>query len=215
MCGVGLHWFRKALRLHDNAALLKAAESSSLIALYILDTDELDPKKVGVNRLGFLLDSLKNLDENLQNKVSRLFVTKGRPLDIIESFIKEFQVKRLTFERDTEPYNKAIDDQLTKNALLHQVDVQSYWGHTLFDPDYLLELNNGKTPLTMTGLLKILSLAGDPPKPLGIPKELPPPPPHGNFKKIEIFDTVPTLSDLKIKNTILRYLQDYLNDPAL
>ena len=199
MSGVGIHWFRKALRLHDNAALLKVAECSSLIPLYILDTEELDPKKFGANRLGFLLDSLMNLDEDLRNKGSRLFVTKGRPLDIMETFIKEFQVKHLTFERDTEPYNKAIDDQLTRNAAMHQVDVQSFWGHTLFDPDYLLELNNGKTPMTMNEFMRIISLAGDPPKPLGVPKQLPPPPPEMSLGKmgLGIFDTVPTLSDLK------------------
>ena len=198
MGSVSLHWFRKALRLHDNPALLKATESSWLIPLYILDTEYLDPRRTNANRVGFLLDSLKCLDEDLRSKGSCLFVAKGRPLDIMNSFIKEFQIQRLTFERDTEPYNKKIEDELLKSSESHQIDVQSFSGHTLFDADYLLELSGGKAPLTMKEFYKVLSLAGDPAEIYDTPKELPPPPPVeiNNFDQIRIFNRVPTLSEL-------------------
>ena len=198
MGSVSLHWFRKALRLHDNPALLKATESSWMIPLYILDTEYLDSRRVNANRVGFLLDSLKCLDEDLRSKGSRLFVAKGKPLDIMKSFIKEFQIQRLTFERDTEPYNKMIDGEILKTSESHQVDVQSFCGHTLFDPDYLLELNGGKTPLTMRDFYKIMSLANDPAEIYDPPKQLPPPPPVeiNHFDQIQIFNRVPTLSEL-------------------
>ena len=198
MGSVSLHWFRKALRLHDNPALLKATESSWMIPLYILDTEYLDSRRVNANRVGFLLDSLKCLDEDLRSKGSRLFVAKGKPLDIMQSFIKEFQIQRLTFERDTEPYNRKIDEELLKTSASHQVDVSSFSGHTLFDPDYLLELNGGKAPLTMRDFYKIMSLANDPVEIYDTPQQLPPPPPVeiNNFDQIQIFNRVPTLSEL-------------------
>jgi len=195
---VAIHWFRKGLRLHDNAGLLKAAKScSTLIPLYILDTEYLDPKKVGVNRMGFLLDSLKCLDEDLREKGSCLFVAKGKPLEIMDSLIKEFNVKTLTFERDTEPYNKALDEEMTKMAeTKHQVEVHSFWGHTLFDPEYLLELNNGKAPLTMTSFLNIASEACNPSKPADAPISLPASPIDFKSKQVDVFSKIPTLSDL-------------------
>ena len=196
--GVGLHWFRKALRLHDNPALSKVIESSYLIPLYILDTEFLDPKLVGSNRLGFLLDSLRSLDDDLREKGSCLFVAKGKPLEVMDTMIKEFQVKQLSFERDTEPYNKQIDVRLITKAKLQQVNVETDWGHTLYDPNHLLELNDGKTPLTMSGFMRVLSMAGDPAQPLKAPKQLPPPPPMDIMShKIDIYNEIPTLSDLK------------------
>ena len=126
MGSVSLHWFRKALRLRDNPALLKATESSWLIPLYILDTEYLDPRRANANRVGFLLNSLKCLDQDLRSKGSCLFVAKGKPLEIMNSLIKDFQIQRLTFERDTEPYNKSIDDELFKSSEAQKVDVQSF-----------------------------------------------------------------------------------------
>ena len=198
MGSVSLHWFRKALRLRDNPALLKATESSWLIPLYILDTEYLDPRRANANRVGFLLDSLKCLDQDLRSKGSCLFVAKGKPLEIMNSLIKDFQIQRLTFERDTEPYNKSIDDELFKSSEAQKVDVQSFSGQTLYDPDYLLELNEGKAPLTMKEFYKVISLADDPLEVFDMPNQLPPPPPVeiNTFGQIKILNRVPTLSEL-------------------
>ena len=148
--------------------------------------------------MGFLLDSLKCLDEDLREKGSCLVVAEGKPLEVMESFIKEFRVKKLTFERDTEPYNKAMDNEITKKAQSLKVNVESFWGHTLFDPDYLLSLNDGKAPLTMGGFLKVASLAGAPSKPLDAPMKIPAPPSSDvKCRDVKVFSKIPTLSDLK------------------
>merc|ERR1712076_37815 len=101
----------------------------------------------------------------------------------------------ITFERDTEPYNKSLDNQLMDYAKTQQVNAQGFWGHTLYDPDYLLELNGGKTPLSMNDFLNILSIAGNPSEPLGVPRQLPPPPSNVTSKPIKVFRGVPTLLD--------------------
>jgi len=195
---VTIHWFRKGLRLHDNAALLASIDSTStLIPLYILDTNHLDPNKVGANRMGFLLSTLKSLDADLRAKGSRLFVAKGRPVEVIVALVGEFDVKKLTFERDTEPYNRDVDEEVMEKMKMSGVNVHECWGHTLFNPDYLLSLNGGKAPLNMTGFLNLISKAREATAPLDAPESLPAPPEELKSKKVEVFESIPDFSDLR------------------
>jgi len=199
MSNVTIHWFRKALRLHDNAALLKAVESGGpVIPLYVLDAEYLNPEKMGVNRLGFLLDTLKSLDEDLRERGSRLFVAKGNPLEVLESFIGEYQAKQLTFEKETaEPYNIAIDAAVAEMSQKHGVTVHACSGHTLYDPEYLLGLNQGKCPRNIEEFLKIISYADPPAAPLKSPNQIPAPPSASSgTKRAKMDNGVPSLSEL-------------------
>ena len=193
---VGLHWFRKDLRIHDNRALLKSIELCSLlIPLYILDTEYLSPSYRGVNYQSWILDTLRCLNDELRAKGSRLFVVIGNPIDVLFSVINKFKVKTITWERDTEPYNKDIDDRLFDMCRDDFIEAHRFWGHTLYDPDYLLKLSEGAAPLTMTGFLNIIALAGPPLKPVAAPSTVPGPP--TDIYCGDIFETIPTLSDLK------------------
>lgn len=193
---VGLHWFRKDLRLHDNRALLKAVETcSTLIPLYIIDTEFLSPEVRGVNHQSWVLDTLRCLNDELREKGSQLFVVIGRPINVLLSVIEKFNVKMVTWERDTEPYNKEIDDKLYEICRDDEIEAHRFWGHTLYDPDYLLQLNEGTAPLTMTGFLNLVALAGRPLKPMDAPSFVPSPP--TDIYCGDIFETIPVLSDLK------------------
>ena len=62
-------WFRKGLRVHDNAALLDAIGDGStthVMPVYLLDPAFADPARVGSVRYRFLLESLSDLDANLR-----------------------------------------------------------------------------------------------------------------------------------------------------
>ena len=67
-----IHWFRKGLRLHDNPALSAACEGTvDVRPIFILDPWFVKNARVGVNRWRFLIDALRNLDENLRKINSR------------------------------------------------------------------------------------------------------------------------------------------------
>lgn len=185
--------------MHDNPALCQAAKSSSkLIPLFILDPWFLNPSKVCANRMGFLLESLKCLDDELRQQGSRLFIAKGQPQDVLTAFFKELDIKTIFFENDTEPYAKVRDESVKKLAASHNVKVETFSSHTLFDPDKLLRLTpSGKAPLTMTSFLSVISKAGEVPKPLDAPSSLPNPPTDLSVKGAAMYESVPTLADMK------------------
>ncbi|CAF0961683.1 unnamed protein product [Brachionus calyciflorus] len=174
-----IYWFRKALRLHDNPSLLNAIEKSQYIyPIFILDPWFVQHSKVGPNRWRFLLESLNDLDEQLKRKNSRLILIRGQPKKVFTEKIKEWNINLICFESDTEPYAKKRDEEITSLANELGVRVETKYGHTLYNPEYVYKKNNGKVPLQYQSFLGILAKIGDPPKPLD---EL-----SGMFNKIEI-----------------------------
>ena len=78
MENIGIHWFRKGLRIHDNKALSESsAQCSHLLPVYVIEEKRLNPMLIGTNRFGFLLETLKCLDSGLRKKGSRLIVVQA------------------------------------------------------------------------------------------------------------------------------------------
>lgn len=97
-------WFRKGLRLHDNAALVEACKAvDNVYPIFILDPHFLKQAsyKVGVNRYNFLLDSLRDLDASLKARGSRLLVVRGQPDDLLPRLFRDWNVSKLCFEVST------------------------------------------------------------------------------------------------------------------
>ncbi|KAH7547361.1 hypothetical protein FEM48_Zijuj01G0301600 [Ziziphus jujuba var. spinosa] len=195
-----LVWFRKGLRIHDNPALEFASKGTDfLYPVFVVDPHYMKPDPdafspgsslAGLNRIRFLLESLVDLDSNLKKLGSRLLVLKGEP--------GEWNVKKLCFEYDTEPYYQAMDVRVKEYASAAGIEVFSPVSHTLFNPADIIQKNGGKPPLTYQSFLK---LAGQPSWascPLSITStSLPPVGDFGNCKISE----VPTVTELGYEDT--------------
>ncbi|XP_075046564.1 cryptochrome-1-like isoform X2 [Mixophyes fleayi] len=165
-----IHWFRKGLRLHDNPALLAAIrDSAELYPIFILDP--WFPRNMGVsaNRWRFLIEALKDLDENLKKISSRLFVVRGKPAEVFPLLFEKWKVTRLTFEVDTEPYSRQRDAEVERLADQHHVEVVQRVSNTLYDIDRVIAENNGKPPLTYVRLQTVLASIGPPKRPCHAP----------------------------------------------
>ncbi|NWQ89435.1 CRY1 protein, partial [Burhinus bistriatus] len=158
-----IHWFRKGLRLHDNPALLAAAtDCCRLHPLFILDPSS---SRAGTNARRFLLNALLDLDGNLREMGSRLFVVQGCPEEVFPHLFRAWGTTRLTFEVDTEPPAHQRDTAVAKLAAQHGVEVIQKVSHTLYDTERVLALNDGKAPLTYKRLQTLLASLGPPEKP--------------------------------------------------
>ncbi|XVF74688.1 hypothetical protein PTKIN_Ptkin13bG0131800 [Pterospermum kingtungense] len=198
-----LMWFRKGLRIHDNPALEYASRGSSCVyPLFVIDPHYMEPDpnafspgstRAGINRIRFLLESLADLDLSLKKLGSRLLVLKGEPGEVLIRCLKEWNVKKLCFEYDTDPYYQALDNKVKNYASSAGIEVFSPVSHTLFNPADIIEKNAGKPPLNYQSFLK---LAGEPSwasAPLSI--DLSSIPPIGDVGSFDISE-VPTLNEL-------------------
>lgn len=78
---VSIFWFRRDLRLEDNAGLFYALQSNlPVIPLFIFDEDILDKLPKNDARVGFIHDSLSKINLQLYEIGSSLLVKKGRLL---------------------------------------------------------------------------------------------------------------------------------------
>lgn len=128
-------WFRHDLRLTDNIALSKAAETGQpIIALYIYDQKALGKSDYGAASKWWLHHNLADFQKNLKDKGLNLVLREGRSLDILKEIIKETGAESLFYNRLYEPWSIARDKDIKETLKDQDIDVQSFQGHYLFEP---------------------------------------------------------------------------------
>jgi deoxyribodipyrimidine photo-lyase len=109
-------WIRRDVRLHDNQALHAALDHSScVVPLFVLDPALLDSPYASERRTRFLMAGLHELNEQLQERGSRLYVRKGDPRDVIPHIVRELDEAAVFAERDYSPYATQRDQALLEN----------------------------------------------------------------------------------------------------
>lgn len=115
-------WFRRDLRLEDNAALYYALkEHKDVLPIFIFDTeilDKLDNKKDA--RISFIYNTLQHLKISLQSLGSDLKIFHGKPVDIFTELISN-GISAVYTNRDYEPDAIARDTKIYR--LCDQIDI--------------------------------------------------------------------------------------------
>lgn len=140
MTKLSLFWFRRDLRLEDNAGLYHALkESPQVLPIFIFDSEILnkldDPKDA---RLTFIYDTVSDLKEQLQKKRSDLLVRHGVPLDIFKSLFSQFQIEAVYTNHDYEPYARARDQAVAKFIESKGAQFKTFKDQTLFEKSEIL-----------------------------------------------------------------------------
>ncbi|MCE2982293.1 MAG: DNA photolyase family protein [Parachlamydia sp.] len=115
--------FRRDLRLHDNQALnaaLKAAEE--IIPLFIFTPEQIENNSFKSDRcLQFMLESLEELDDELQRRGGKLYYCFGEPEKIIGLCIKELNVQGVFINYDYTPYSLKRDHVIQEVCERHSI----------------------------------------------------------------------------------------------
>lgn len=126
-----LFLFRRDLRLEDNLGLLAAHEAAeSVIPAFIFDPRQIDRSKnkyFSEPAFSFLLTSLRELDESLHHRGSRLHVFHGDPAEIVSTLIAADGIGGVFVNKDYTPFarkrDKAIADRCEDaNVPFHRFD---------------------------------------------------------------------------------------------
>jgi deoxyribodipyrimidine photo-lyase len=125
-------WFRRDLRLHDNAALTSALrEARVVLPLFIFDDAVLQHPETGPARVAFLLGCLRDLDVNLQARGSALLTRRGEPATELLRVAHEVGAEAVYISQDVERAYGHDRDQAVAEALARAgIALQrhrSYW----------------------------------------------------------------------------------------
>jgi deoxyribodipyrimidine photo-lyase len=126
-------WFRRDLRLEDNAGLFHALKGEHpVLPLFIFDQDILDqlPDKRDA-RVDFIHQALAQLKAQLEALGSSLLVLYGKPATIWQQILQEYNVAAVYTNRDYEPYAQVRDAAIAQ--LLGPIPFHTYKDHVIFE----------------------------------------------------------------------------------
>lgn len=135
----GLVWFKKNLRVEDNACINHAIKENDLVvAIYCFD-----PRDYEINRFGFkktekfraqfLIESVINLKATLESLHIPLFVYLETPETVIPKVTNEYNIDNLYLQKEwtqeeTDVFKK-VEEQIT------DVKITSYYDQFLYHPE--------------------------------------------------------------------------------
>ena len=103
-------WFRQDLRLNDNPALIEANNSGiKILPVYILDDVNSSNWKIGSASRWWLNESLKKLNDSLNNN---LCFMNGDSIKSLDNLISTYNVKSVYFNKCYEPWRIQIDEKI-------------------------------------------------------------------------------------------------------
>lgn len=159
-------WFRRNLRLSDNAALQAAVESGRpVIPLYIHDTEDL-----GSASRWWLHHSLSSLDRDLRKCGSSLLLRSGSPREVLAELAAQTGANALYFSRRYEP-SSIRQERAISDALEDRMAIEAYGDSYLHIPDTVM--TKAGTPYRVfTAFWKTAMAMGEPSPPAPAPASI-------------------------------------------
>ncbi len=162
-------WFRQDLRLSDNPALSAAAQSGSVLPVYIFDDVHAGNWQNGEASDWWLHHSLKSLDKQLNN---HLLILQGDPSEILPKLVEQYQCSHVYWNRCYEPWQIKRDTKIKLLLKNLSITVQSFNAYLLWEPNSIKKADGTPfkvfTPYYKNGCLK-----STPPRfPINAPEKL-------------------------------------------
>ncbi|MFM9943661.1 MAG: cryptochrome/photolyase family protein [Bacteroidia bacterium] len=146
---ISIHWFRRDLRLEDNASLFHALKSGNpVLCLFIFDTsilEKLNDKSDA--RVNFIHSELENLKKELENLGSSLLVKHGEPLEIWKELITDFKIDNVFANHDYEPLAINRDKKVKDFLISKNIPFLTFKDQVIFEKDEIVK--DDGTPYTV------------------------------------------------------------------
>lgn len=146
---VSIFWFRRDLRLHDNAGLYYALKGTNpVLGLFIFDKeilDELEDKDDA--RVTFIYQTVANLKQELESHGSSLLIKYDKPVDAWKEVLSKYQIAEVFTNIDYEPYAKQRDGAIGSLLKKHEIPFRLFKDQVIFNKEEVTK-DNGE-PYTM------------------------------------------------------------------
>lgn len=132
---INIHWFRRDLRLEDNASLYYALKSNyPVLTVFIFDTsilEKLEDKKD--KRVLFIHQELQKIQDQLFEYDSNLVVRYGNPIDVWKQLINDYKINSVFANHDYEPYAKERDISIHNLLAQNRINFNTYKDQVIFE----------------------------------------------------------------------------------
>jgi deoxyribodipyrimidine photo-lyase len=149
MTSLAVFWFRRDLRLEDNAGLYHALKCPfPILPIFIFDKNILDKLEDKADqRVTFIHQTINSLQEKLLGLGSSLYVQYGKPEDVwaelLSSFkSKGYELKKVFANHDYEPYAKEREQTISEYLLSENIEFQTFKDQCVFEKSEVLSNEN-------------------------------------------------------------------------
>jgi deoxyribodipyrimidine photo-lyase len=138
-------WHRRDLRIEDNAGLFSALKHhDNVIPIFIFDRNILDLLEDKSDaRLCFIHYYVEKLKGEYEQLGTSLLVKYGKPEEIWQKLIDEFDIEAVYTNRDYEPYAQQRDKTLFEYFQSRNIAFKGYKDHVIFEKGEVLK-DDGK-----------------------------------------------------------------------
>ena len=137
-------WFRRDLRLEDNAALYHALKTGeNVLPIFIFDKVILDELPRKDARVSFIHATLCDLSAKLAKIGSTLQVFYGNPVEIWQEMAEKFALSAVYTNHDYEPYAQKRDTEIATFLGEKNISFHTFKDQVIFEKEEILS-NEGK-----------------------------------------------------------------------
>lgn len=142
---VCVFWFRRDLRLHDNAGLFHALKSGyKVLPVFIFDKSILEKlEDKHDRRVDFIHQVIETINQQLQLVSSSIKVYNGYPTTAFKEIISNFNVKAVYCNHDYEPSAIKRDKEIENLLSGYNISFHSYKDQCIFEKDEVVK-DDGK-----------------------------------------------------------------------
>jgi len=140
---VNIFWFRRDLRLHDNAGLYHALRSGhAVLPVFIFDTDILDALDDKADkRVCFIRDAIDAMQQQLEQMGSTMHVLHGTPAECFEKLVQQYSVAAVFANHDYEPYARKRDSAIAGMLGQSGIALRTFKDQVIFEKEEVLKDN--------------------------------------------------------------------------
>lgn len=146
---MNIFWFRRDLRLDDNAGLFHALrDGNPVIPVFIFDTNILgDLADKSDRRVEFIHHNIEELHKKLITMGSSLVVKHANPLQAFKELTEEYSIEKVFTNHDYEPYAIQRDVEVEKILSSKNISFRHYKDQVIFERDEVLK--DDRSPYTV------------------------------------------------------------------
>jgi deoxyribodipyrimidine photo-lyase len=148
---IGIHWFRRDLRVAGNNALRKNWErhKGRLLGLFCFDSRFLSRDDFSHNRFAFFMNALESLQKELRDLGGDLLVVDSSPQKAFPEIVEHLRNARVSIDlvswsRDYEPFARARDEEMKKIFFSINIKILEERDHLLLEPEEVFKARPGE-----------------------------------------------------------------------
>lgn len=142
---INIFWFRRDLRLSDNAGLYQALQSGNpVLPIFVFDKNILNKLADKTDRrVQFIHETLSSIQLQLVELGSTLMVHYGTPEEAFEALTSTYSIAQVFTNHDYEPYAQKRDEAIASFLKQKNIGFQSFKDQVIFEKSEVVK-DDGK-----------------------------------------------------------------------